>query len=170
MLTQWGCEKFIKKKSVDLLQAISPKFEHLQLILKVQKHKNYPTKDEKNKNFALLKQKEIEKSYGSMKKYLDKCSIDCKVAKQGSIFVTAEGLLMPCCWTAGRMYKWWHEDPRVEQVWDHIDYAGGKQGISIIDNDIKHVVNGKLISSITDSWQKDSVARGKLGVCAPEMW
>ena len=73
---------------------------------------------------------------------------------------------MPCCWTAGRMYKWWHEDPRVEQVWDHIDYAGGKQGISIIDNDIKHVVNGKLISSITDSWQKDSVASGKLGVCA----
>ena len=51
-------------------------------------------------------------------------------------------------------------------MWDHIDYAGGKQGISIIDNDIKHVVNGKLISSITDSWQKDSVARGKLGVCA----
>ena len=72
---------------------------------------------------------------------------------------------MSCCWTAGRMYKWWHEDPCRASV-GSIDYAGGKQGISIIDNDIKHVVNGKLISSITDSWQKDSVARGKLGVCA----
>ena len=47
------------------------------------------------------------------------------------------------------MYKWWHSDPRVEQIWDHIDFAGGKQGINIIDNDIKTVVNGKLIDSIT---------------------
>ena len=77
----------------------------------------------------------MENSYGSMKEYLDKCNITCKVAKQGSIFVTAEGLLMPCCWTAGRMYKWWHADPKVEQIWDLIDLAGGKEGISIIEND-----------------------------------
>ena len=125
-----------------------------------------PPKEEKNKNLALLKQKEIEKSYGSMKEYLDKCNITCKVAKQGSIFVTAEGLLMPCCWTAGRMYKWWHEDPKVEQIWDHIDSAGGKKGISLIDNDLKTVVNGRLIHSITSSWNKSSIADGKLGVCA----
>ena len=92
-----------------------------------------------------------------MKKYSDKCPTDCKVAKQGSIFVTAEGLLMkPCCWTAGRMYKWWQRRSCRASV-GSIDYAGGKQGISIIDNDIKHVVNGKLISSITDSWQKRTV-------------
>ena len=124
MLTQWVCEKFIKKKSGRFITSdITPKFEHQAVNRKgAETQKLSQPKDEKNKNFALLKQKEIEKSYGSMKKYLDKCSIDCKVAKQGSIFVTAEGLLMPCCWTAGRMYKWWHEDPRVEQV--TIDYAG----------------------------------------------
>ena len=128
------------------------------------KHKNF--NNQKKKKIALLKQAEIVKSYGSMKEYLDKCSIKCKVAKQGSIFVTAEGLLMPCCWTAGRMYKWWHADPKVEQIWDHIDLAGGKEGISIIENDIKDVVNGKLIGSITNSWNLDSVSKGKLGVCA----
>ena len=98
--------------------------------------------------------------------YYNKATISCKVKKDNSLFITAEGLAMPCCWTAGRMYKWWHKDPKVEQIWDFIENAGGKQGISIIDNDIKHVVNGRLIDSITTSWQKNSIADGKLGVCA----
>jgi len=164
----WGCEKFVKKKSGRFITTdIKPKNEHQAVNRKgsdTQKLQK-PTQ-EQNQNLALLKQKEIEKSYGSMANYLDKCSVTCKVAKQGSIFVTAEGLLMPCCWTAGRMYKWWHNDPRVEQIWDHIDFAGGKQGINIINNDIKTVVNGKLINSISDSWKKESIAQGKLGVCA----
>ena len=165
---QWGVERFIKKKSGRFITSdIKPKHSHQAVNRKgAETQKLEQPTEEKHKNLALLKQREIAKTYGSMKEYLDKCSINCKVAKQGSIFVTAEGLLMPCCWTAGRMYKWWHSDPRVEQVWDHIDRAGGKQGISIIDNDIKHVVNGKLISSITKSWNKESIADGKLGVCA----
>ena len=55
-----------------------------------------------------------------MKDYYDSCSIKCKVAEEKNIFITAEGLLMPCCWTAGRMYKWWHKDYRVEQIWDYM--------------------------------------------------
>ena len=164
----WGVERFIKKKSGRFITTdIKPKHAHQAVNRKgVDTQKLEKPKQEHNQNLALLKQQEIVKSYGSMKNYLDKCSINCKVAQQGSIFVTAEGLLMPCCWTAGRMYKWWHEDPRVEQIWDHIDSAGGKQGISILDNDIKHVVNGNLLSSIRHSWKKDSVENGKLGVCA----
>ena len=49
-----------------------------------------PKKTE-NKNLALLKTKEIEKSYGSMKDYYDKCGIKCKVAEEKNIFITAEG-------------------------------------------------------------------------------
>ena len=165
---EWGCERFVKKKSGRFITSdIKPKSSHQAVNRKGVETQNLSQpKEEKNKNLALLKQKEIEKSYGSMNEYLDKCGITCKVAKQGSIFVTAEGLLMPCCWTAGRMYKWWHADPKIEQVWDHIDNAGGKQSINIIHNDIKHVVNGKLIDSITSSWDKESIAKGKLGVCA----
>jgi len=164
----WGCERFIKKKSGRFITSdIKPKEAHQSVNRKgAETQKLEKPKQEQNQNLALLKQKEIVKSYGSMKSYLDKCSINCKVAQKGSIFVTAEGLLMPCCWTAGRMYKWWHEDPRVEQVWDHIDYAGGKQGISILENDIKHVVNGELLHSIKRSWKKESIENGKLGVCA----
>jgi len=167
LANEWGCEKFIKKKSGRFITTdIKPKESHQAVNRKGEETTKIAKPSEDNVNLALLKQKEIEKSYGSMKEYFNKCSIDCKVAKQGSVFITAEGLLMPCCWTAGRMYKWWHKDPKVEQIWDHIDAAGGKQGISVIDNDIKDVVDGTLISSITNSWSLNSIAGGKLGVCA----
>src|SRR6056300_176581 len=162
---QWGCEKFVAKKTGRFVTStVKAKEEHQAVDRKGKETaKLEKPKEKKNINLALLKQKEIEKSYGSMNEYFDKCSIKCKVAKEGSIFVTAEGLLMPCCWTAGRMYKWWHPDPRVEQIWDHIDRAGGKEGIDIINNDIEDVVNGSLLTGITDSWNLPSVKDGKLG-------
>jgi len=167
LANKWGCEKFIKKKSGRFVTTdIKPKDEHQAVNRKGEQTNKIAKPKEENVNLALLKQKEIEKSYGSMRKYFDKCSINCKVKDKGEIFVTAEGLLMPCCWTAGRMYKWWHQNPRVEQIWDHIDAAGGKQAIGIIQNDLKAVVDGPLLSSIENSWSLSSVEQGKLGVCA----
>ena len=164
----WGVERFQKKKSgrfftakseaKDVHQARNRKGEQTQAIAK-------PSKEE-NVNLALLKQKEIEKTYGSMKQYYNTCNIKCKVGAEKNIFITAEGLLMPCCWTAGRMYKWWHKDPRVEQIWDHIAVAGGKQGISVLEHSLEEVMNGPLLDSIKQSWYKNSVEEGKLGVCA----
>ena len=168
LAAEWGCEKFQKKKSgrfftasnkgKDKHQAQNRKGAETQLIEK-------PVALD-NQNLALLKQKEIEKSYGSMREYYDTCDIKCKVIENKSIFITAEGLLMPCCWTAGRMYKWWHKDYRVEQIWDFIDNAGGKAGISVIDNTIESVMNGRMLDTMEQSWYKDSISNGKLGVCA----
>ena len=168
LANEWGFEKFVKKKSGRFITVdIKPKDSHQAVNRKgVETAKIAKPKSEKNINLALLKQQEIEKTYGSMKDYLDKCSVTCKVAKQKSIFVTAEGLLMPCCWTAGRMYKWWHSDPRVEQIWDFIDRAGGKEGINLIENDLRDVMNGNLLTDIENSWSISGISNGKLGVCA----
>ena len=164
----WGVERFQKKKSARFFDASSKrkqvhqarnrKGEQTQAIAE-------PVKKE-NINLALLKTKEIEKTYGSMREYYDSCDIKCKVAEEKSIFITAEGLLMPCCWVAGRMYKWWHKDPQVEQIWDHIKKAGDKDGISVIDNTIEDVMNGRLLLGIESSWNLPSIEKGKLGVCA----
>ena len=164
----WGVERFQLKKSgrfftasnkgKDKHQAQNRKGKETQLITK--------PKQIDNQNLALLKQREIEKTYGSMRDYYDKCSIKCKVAEEKNIFITAEGLLMPCCWTAGRMYKWWHKDPRVEQIWDYIDASGGKQGIDVINNDLQQVMDGNLLKDIENSWNLPSIEQGKLGVCA----
>jgi len=169
LANEWGCERFQKKKSGRFIVASgeTQKDSHQAQNRKGEKTTEIkkPTSEE-NQNLALLKQKEIEKSYGSMRDYYDKCSINCKAIEKKEIFVTAEGLLMPCCWTAGRMYKWWHKDYRVEQIWDHIDASGGKDAISLLDNSIEEVMNGKLLDGIVDSWNKPSLSDGKLGVCS----
>lgn len=165
---EWGFERFTKKKTGRFVTSeIKPKEVHRAINRKGETTVEIAKpKDEKNINLALLKQKEIEKSYGTMKDYFNTCSVNCKVEKQKSIFITAEGLLMPCCWTAGRMYKWWHKDPTVEQIWNFIDNAGGKSAINVIDNDLEYVINGRLLKDIENSWKLPSIHSGKLGVCA----
>jgi hypothetical protein len=78
------------------------------------------------------------------------------------LFITAEGLALPCCWTAGRMYKWWHKDPKVEQIWDFIPNK------SVLDarNGLESVFATGIFDRIQDSWNKGSCADGKLKVCA----
>jgi hypothetical protein len=164
----WGVERFQVKKSArfftanseskDTHQAKNRKGEDTAVIAKPQRAEN--------QNLALLKQREIEKTYGGMREYYDRCGIKCKVAKERNIFITAEGLLMPCCWTAGRMYKWWHKDPKVEQIWDFIDRAGGPAGINVVNNSLQDVMEGPLLSDIERSWSIEGLANGKLGVCA----
>ena len=161
----------MKKKTVRFRSSATSKAkeEHQAVNRKGQETQNLtkPTSEE-YKNKALLKQEQIVKQYGSMLDYYNSCKIDCKVAgEEKSIFITAEGLLMPCCWTAGRMYKWWHKDYKVEQVWDFIDQAGGKKGIDVINSRLSDVINNSgLLQNITNSWELDSLSNGKLGVCA----
>ena len=101
-----------------------------------------------------------------MDAYYDRAEIHCKVKDEGNLFITAEGLAMPCCWTAGRMYKWWNPNPKVEQVWDFIDGVGGKDAINAKEHGLRAVFDTGIFDSIEDSWSKTSCADGKLQVCS----
>lgn len=100
-----------------------------------------------------------------MEKYWDSAEIKCKVAEEKSIYITAEGYLQPCCWTAGQMYVWYWKQ-RGGQIWDAIDTAG-LETLDLRLHDITDVINGKFIQDIIpESWTKPSCAEGKLAVCA----
>lgn len=165
---EWGVERFTKKKTGRFISATGDAKESHQATNRKGATMTNLAKPKKAEyqNLALLKQAEIEKTYGSMKQYYDTAKINCKVAKDKNIFVTAEGTLMPCCWTAGRMYKWWHSDPKVEQIWDFIDNAGGKDALSVKLHGIEGVFNTGVMKDIQDSWSKKSIEDGKLGVCS----
>ena len=95
----------------------------------------------------------------------DEAVIDCKVAKEKNIYVTAEGILQPCCWTAGQMYLWYFK-PKGAQIWKFIDEAG----IDTLDarkHSIKDIVHGDFFQKIIpESWDKPSCAEGKSAMCA----
>lgn len=100
-----------------------------------------------------------------MEKYWDTVPIKCKVAEEKSIYITAEGYLQPCCWTAGQMYVWYWKK-HGGQIWSAIDKVGLDK-LNVKKYDIKKVIDGDFIQKvIPESWDKSSCADGKLAVCA----
>lgn len=100
-----------------------------------------------------------------MEKYWDSVPVKCKVSEEKSIYITAEGYLQPCCWTAGQMYVWyWRE--QGGQIWDAI-HAAGLDTLDLRKHEIRSVIDGRFIQEIIpNSWEKPSCAEGKLAVCA----
>ena len=163
LAAEWGCEKFMKKKTGRFITQDSKKKESHQAVNRKGKQTQELKKpDEKYLNKALSKQDVIINKYGTMDAYYDAAPIVCKVKKENSLFITAEGLALPCCWTAGRMYKWWHKDPKVEQIWDFIPDK------SVLDarNGLSKVFDTGIFEDIQNSWSKPSCADGKLKVCS----
>jgi len=158
-----GFEKFVAKKTGRFVTTTTaPKQSHIAVDRKGNKSAELKKPDEKYQNAALKKQDVIINKYGSMDAYYDAAPIICKVKKDNSLFITAEGLAMPCCWTAGRMYKWWHNDPKVEQIWDFIP---DKNALNA-RNGLEQVFTTGIFDNIQTSWSKSSCSSGKLKVCA----
>lgn len=164
---EWGFEKFVAKKTGRFVTSDSrPKESHQAIDRKGNQTAELKKPDDKYVNSALKKQTLLEIKYGSMDAYYEQTPIRCKVKDEGSLFITAEGLALPCCWTAGRMYKWWHKDPREEQIWKFIDFAGGKDAINAKLHGLEQVFETEIFNIIEDSWQESSFATGRLKVCA----
>ena len=163
---QIGFESFVAKKTGRFITATSQKKEKHQAVnRKGQETTELKKPDEKYQNKELSKYDQLVEKYGSMDNYYDVVPINCKVSKEKSLFITAEGLALPCCWTAGRMYKWWHKDPKIEQIWDHIDAVGGKQFLDA-RNGLDKVFDTGIFDSIQQSWNIQGCDNGKLKVCA----
>ena len=164
---QLGFERFVAKKTGRFINANSEKKDtHQAVDRKGNKTAELKEPDKKHQNKAVKQMDNVVKKHGTMDAYYDKTPIICKVKDDGNLYVTAEGLAMPCCWTAGRMYKWWHKDPKVEQVWDFIDAVGGKDAINAKKHGLKAVFDTGIFEDIQNSWSKSSVEDGKLKVCA----
>jgi len=114
-------------------------------------------------NDSLSKEQELLDTFGSMQNYVDQTCIKCKVAEEKSLYISAEGLAFPCCWTANQLYVWYWPYKKSE-IWDLIE--GDTANVSALVNDLKSVIEGKYFKDIANSWSKPSVSTGKLRICA----
>ena len=104
------------------------------------------------------KKKPIEKVW-------DEAVIKCKVQEEKSLYVSAEGIVQPCCWTAGQMYVWYYT-PKGSQIWNLIDQVG-KENLNAKYHSMESIVNGVYMQDlIPNSWNKSSCADGKMSICA----
>lgn len=165
--SEWGFEKFVAKKTGRFVTSdTKPKETHQAVDRKGQETAELKKPKLEYQNSALRTQNTLIDKYGSMDAYYDAAPINCKVKDEGSLFITAEGVALPCCWTAGRMYKWWRKSPYEEQIWDIIDKAGGKDAINAKIKSLREVFNSGIFEIIEQSWSKTSCSSGKLKVCA----
>lgn len=122
-----------------------------------------PPSDIDNINQEIKRHKSLLDRFGSFDQYLDVCEIDCKVAKEKSVYVSAEGLVFPCCWTAHTIYtKWGIQKDQVLALLDKfgIDTINAKK-IKLTD-----IIDGPFFKSIASSWTKNGENEGKLKVCS----
>lgn len=100
-----------------------------------------------------------------MEKYWDTVEIKCKVAEEKSVYISAEGIVQPCCWTAGQMYVWYWK-PLGGQIWQAINEVG-KDNLNAKNHRLEDIINGRYFTEvIPDSWKLPSCADGKLAICA----
>lgn len=108
--------------------------------------------------------KDVEKKK-PMEKLWDESIIKCKVKEEKSLYITAEGIVQPCCWTAGQMYVWYWTE-KGGQIWNLINEVG-VENLSALRFDLESIVNGKFMQELVpNSWSKSSCYEGKLAVCA----
>ena len=115
-------------------------------------------KSEEYQNKALQKEKLLIEQYGSLDNYLSQTCITCKTNANKEVYVSAEGLALPCCWLAGQLYKWYWK-PKQAPIWNFIK---SKDDISIHHHTIDEIIKGETFTTITNSWTN----KDRLKVCA----
>lgn len=99
----------------------------------------------------------------------DTTPISCRVLDTSSVFISARGLVFPCCWTyvqATRATQGGYATDSSEQMLRLVAQAGGFEQIDARRVGLRAVVEGPLFSAIEQSWACESVAEGRLKVCA----
>jgi len=95
---------------------------------------------------------------------LDTVPIACKVAERGSVYVSAEGLVFPCCHTA-HLYT---GGLRAEQLAALIaELPGGRDALDARRTPLAQIVDGPLFQRVfPERWSRPSIAAGRLAICA----
>lgn len=109
---------------------------------------------------------EIKQDYGSFNNYLDRSGISCKVKNKESVYVNADGLVFPCCWTAAVGTYNPLNDNQKKQMVAMIAETGGIEALNALKTDINDIIEGEFFKAVVESWNLDSINNGKLAICA----
>ena len=95
---------------------------------------------------------------------LGKTCIDCLVLKSNSIFVSSEGLVFPCCMTAGKLYA--PDNPESVQLKNFVNHVG-KDNMNINNVSLQEIINNDIFQvAWPETWEDDNVSNKRLRVCS----
>lgn len=159
MAKLFGLE-FVRKKSGRWVQSYKNKKVDKKITIKGKEIK--PPTEPKHQNKSVNRYDKLIKSHGTFQEYLDKTKIKCKSIDTKEIYISAEGLVTPCCWTAGNLYKI-YEKIGQNQIWSYIDDV---KNINVLYKPLNEIIEGNFFKKIEQSWNMSSCTQGKSKVCA----
>lgn len=129
----------------------------------------YKLEEPVNANFRNSAVVQIEKRMSQPKdfaSYLNETEISCKVSSEKKIYVSAEGLVFPCCWVAGIYNKFRpFETTPVGKIIAQM--PAGKNSLNAKLISLKEIIDDVFFQKIIPAtWQSDSLENGRLEVCA----
>lgn len=147
MSEKMGFRKFVAKKSARF--ATSKAKNKTDLL---------PPLNEQYQNKNLKAIAEIANTYGTIEEFYNQTKINCMVANEKSIYVSARGLLFPCCWLGGV-----HDQRNDLQLHKLI---GSFDRIDLNKKTIQEVFDSGLFEDIKKTWSCSSTSEGKLRTCS----
>jgi hypothetical protein len=102
---------------------------------------------------------------GRFADYQAETDITCKAVRYSRLYVSAEGLVFPCCWT-GALYPP-GRPAGTAQIWDLLRrLPGGEGSLDARKTSIRDIVGGPFFQELVPGgWPKRSVAEGRLEPC-----
>jgi MoaA/NifB/PqqE/SkfB family radical SAM enzyme len=102
---------------------------------------------------------------GRFADYQAETPIACKAARHSRLYVSAEGLVFPCCWT-GALYPP-NKPVGSAQMWDLVRrLPEGKASLDARTSSIREIVEGPFFQELVpDGWAERSVKDGRLEPC-----
>ncbi len=117
--------------------------------------------DARFRNAAVVRLTQIDQ----FASYQAEAEITCKAIARGRMYVSAEGLVFPCCWT-GALYPPGRA-PGTAQMWDLVRaLPRGKASLDARESSIREIVEGPFFQELVPAgWPKRSVKDGRLEPC-----
>ena len=140
-----GINKFIVKKSGRYLTSNLQKKEEHQAVFR--KGLGTLLSKPKNKNY---RNKELEKDI-NINQSMEFFKVIPKCVQKKEIYISAEGFVLPCCWTAGQMYKW-YLDPEASEIWKYIKGFN----INALNSSIEEVMESGFFDKIKEGWSGEN--------------
>ncbi len=146
-----GFKKFIPKRSTRHIKSngeVSAQWPVKKNESEIEYFIEAATDEKFQKNLQIFLQNKA--NFENYDKYLGLTPINCKVAKENSIYIAADGLVFPCCWL-GIDYAL--KDDSNATTKSLIHSIGAQQSeLNMKNIDLNKILSGKIFNAIKDTW------------------
>jgi MoaA/NifB/PqqE/SkfB family radical SAM enzyme len=165
---QWGVESFSVKNTSRFFSVVKRQTRETVEVRNAQgevSHHLQPTQRDDLQNHFYQQQTDVVEKYGNHLNYWNQAPIHCKVQKERSIYLAATGHVLPCCWLGGELAA---ASANLQPLSTLLATLPNQaDSLSGHHFSLHEIIEGEFFQSLLPaSWQKSSLAQGKLHTCA----